>query len=162
MSIPKALLLLVSHGACAAVGFAAGIYALPILIAPASPTAADLSAATGKLRYSAEFSRNLKGSDALHWGEGTVAIGEHSISLMGELAPGPDYKLYLSPEFVETEPEFLAIKSQMQLVGDVRTFRNFLLPIPAGVDPAQYNSLIVWCEAFGEFISAAQYQDKAQ
>ena len=51
MSIPKALLLLVSHGACAAVGFAAGIYALPILIAPASPTAADLSAATGKLRY---------------------------------------------------------------------------------------------------------------
>lgn len=162
MTMPKALLLMLSHGMLAAAGFAAGIYALPILIAPTSPTAADLSAATGDIRYSAEFRRSLKGSDALHWGEGTVAIGEHSISLVGELAPGPDYKLYLSPEFVETETEFLALKSQMQLVGDVRTFRNFLLPIPAGVDPAQYNSLIVWCEAFGEFITAAQYQIGAQ
>ena len=44
---------------------------------------------------------------------------------MGELAPSPDYKLYLSSGFVETEAEFLGLKPSMALVGDVKTFDNF-------------------------------------
>jgi len=33
-----------------------------------------------------------------------------------------------------------------------------LLDIPEGVNVADYNSLIIWCEAFGEFITSAKYQ----
>jgi hypothetical protein len=30
--------------------------------------------------------------------------------------------------------------------------------VPADVDPSQYSSVIVWCESFGEFITAARYK----
>jgi hypothetical protein len=77
---------------------------------------------------------------------------------MGKLAPGPDYKLYLSPEFVETEEDFNGLKSEMVRVGDVKTFENFLVPVPESIDPAAYNTVVVWCESFGQFITAAKYQ----
>jgi len=154
----KLVLLLVSHGLIGAVGFAAGIYLLPILIAPAAPSAAEVSEVAETAAYTAEFRRDLKDSDVLHWGEGKVAIGADSISLMGKLAPGPDYKLYLSPVFVETEIEFNRLKPQMALVGDVKTFSNFLVRVPIGLNPSEYSSVIVWCETFGEFITSAKYK----
>lgn len=150
--------LLLSHGLVAAIGFAGGIYALPILIAPAAPSVAVVSAAAGAATYKGEFRRDLKDSDALHWGEGSVSIGAASISLMGKLAPGPDYKLYLSPEFVETEADFNRLKSKMALVGDVKTFNNFVVQVPPGISPAQYTSVIVWCETFSQFITSAKYR----
>ncbi|MEZ5537541.1 MAG: DM13 domain-containing protein [Thiolinea sp.] len=158
MSIGKITTLLATHGIALAVGFAAGIYALPILIAPDSPSTEAVSAVAASSQYSAEFRRDLKDSDAFHWGEGEVFIGPESISHMGKLAPGPDYKLYLSPEFVETEADFNRLKPDMALVGDVKTFDSFLVSVPPGINPADYNSVIVWCETFGEFITAAKYR----
>ncbi|VEG98503.1 Phenylalanyl-tRNA synthetase subunit beta [Aeromonas encheleia] len=87
-----------------------------------------------------------------------MSIGPHAISLMGKLAPGPDYRLYLSPEFVETEADFARLKGQMVQVGSVKTFDNFIVPLPAGIDPARYSSVIVWCETFGQFITTARYR----
>jgi len=151
-------ILLVSHALAAAMGFAAGIYTLPILIAPAAPSAAEISAMEASATYTADFRRDLKGSDSFHWGEGKVLVGQDSISHMGKLAPGPDYKLYLSPEFVETETEFNRLKSRMALVGDVKTFNNFVVLIPPGIEPSEYTSVIVWCETFEEFITSAKYK----
>ena len=108
--------------------------------------------------YTAQFVRNLKGSDALHWGEGKVSIGPSFITLMGKLAPGPDYKLYLSPEFVETEKDFNRLKAEMTRIGDVRTFENFVVPVPPDIDPSNYTSVIVWCESFDQFITSAKYR----
>jgi hypothetical protein len=93
----KALILLASHAVVALAGFAAGIYLLPILIAPPAPDAAEVSALAAKARFTGQFRRDLAGSDALHWGEGTVSVGPTAVALMGRLAPGPDYKLYLAP-----------------------------------------------------------------
>ncbi len=87
-----------------------------------------------------------------------MSIGARSIAFEGELAPGPDYKLYLSPEFVETEAEFVRLKPSMVRVGDVRTFRNFVVQVPESVDPSRYAAVIVWCETFGQFITAARYR----
>jgi hypothetical protein len=47
----------------------------------------------------------------------------------------------------------------MLRVGDVKTFENFIVPMPAGADLASYTSVIVWCETFSQFITAAQYRD---
>ena len=154
----KALLLLASHSLVAVVGFGAGVYFLPILIAPPAPQVSEVNALATQARFTAQFRRDLAGSDALHWGEGTVSVGPEAVSLMGRLAPGPDYKLYLSPTFVQTEAEFLPLKNQMLRVGDVKTFENFVVPLPPGVDLAAYNTVVVWCETFKEFISAAQYR----
>jgi hypothetical protein len=152
----KKLLLVVSHALALGVGFALGIYLLPVLTAPPAPTAAEVSAQATQATYTGRFRRDLKDSDALHWGEGTVSVSAKSIGLAGELAPGPDYKLYLAPEFVETELDFNRLKSAMVRVGDVKTFKNFLVPVPESVDPSRYNTVVVWCETFGQFITAAK------
>jgi hypothetical protein len=154
----KRLALLVTHMAALVIGFALGIYALPILIAPDAPSAADVQAQAVAATYKGQFRRNLKDSDALHWGEGTVAVSARNIGLDGELAPGPDYKLYLSPKFVETEAEFKQLKPSMVRVGDVKTFKSFLLPVPETVDVEQYNTVVIWCETFSQFITAAKYK----
>jgi len=154
----KKLLLVVSHLLFAAIGFAAGIYLLPILTAPPAPTAADVKAAAGVADFKGLFRRDLKDSDLLHWGEGTVSVSRTAITLTGKVAPGPDYKLYLSPEFVETEADFNRLKPTMARVGDVKTFENFIVPVPGNIDPAAFNTVIVWCESFGQFITAAKYR----
>ena len=158
MNTRNALLLVVSHIVVAAAGFAGGIYALPILIAPAAPTAEEIQTATAQAQFTGQFKRDLKDSDSLHWGEGVVSVAPNAISLVGRLAPGPDYKLYLSPEFVETEADFNRLKKSMVRVGDVKTFDNFVVSVPAGIEPAKYSAVVVWCETFGQFITAAKYR----
>ena len=156
----KLLLLTMTHLLFAAAGFAVGIYVLPILTAPGSPGEAEMEAAIDEAQYQAMLRRDLEGSDFLHWGEGTVSVGKDFISLQGKLAPGPDYRLYLSPEFVQTEAEFARVKSTAVHVGDIRTFDNFIVPVPETVDIHSYNTVVVWCESFGEFISAARYRER--
>jgi hypothetical protein len=152
------LLLLASHTAAVVAGFGLGIYVLPILTAPEPPSTTELAMLASGASYRAEFRRDLKDSDALHWGEGSVSVGAKAIALMGQLAPGPDYKLYLSPEFVETEVDFNRLKASMARVGDVKTFTNFVVPVPGTIDPSRYNTVVVWCEAFGQFITSAKYR----
>ena len=43
-------------------------------------------------------------------------------------------------------------------IGEIKTFSNFILGIPENVNPSEYNAVVVWCETFGEFITAAKYQ----
>lgn len=154
----KAVLLVASHLMVLVLGFALGIYLLPILTAPMTPSAAIVQAIAGKSEFSGQFRRDIQGSDLLHWGEGEVSVGKQAIALMGKVAPGPDYKLYLVPEFVENEEQFLRAKARSVRVGDIKTFENFIVPVPAGVDVAQYTTVLVWCETFSEFISAAKYR----
>jgi hypothetical protein len=154
----KKLLLFVSHTLAGLVGFAAGIYLLPILTAPPPPDASSVAAVADAAQYAGQFRRDLEDSDALHWGEGLVSVGRQAISLQGSISPGPDYKLYLSPKFVETEAEFARLKPTMARVGDVKTFENFIVDVPDSIDPGSYTTVVIWCETFGEFITAAQYR----
>lgn len=154
----RRVLLLVTHAIALAIGFALGVYFLPILTAPKGPDRAVLEAEAQGATYTAEFTRDLKGSDFLHWGEGTVSVSPKQIVHMGKLAPGPDYKLYLVPEFVEDEASFEAVKARSAQVGDVKTFDGLILEVPEGVDIEAFDTVLIWCEAFGEFITAAKYR----
>ena len=154
----KLLALLASHGAALAAGFALGVYALPLLIAPSGPGSAALGQVMGTAQFQGQFRRDLEGSDVLHWGEGTVYVSGDAIAFAGRLAPGPDYRLYLAPVFVETEAAFLAVKDDSVQVAEIRTFENFLAGVPAGIDPGHYTTVVVWCESFSEFITSAEYR----
>ncbi len=154
----KRLLLLLSHLGFGAAGFALGIYTLPILIAPPAPDEADLAAVAQSAAFTASFRRDLKGSDFLHWGEGEVSVSSVKIAHKGRLAPGPDYKLYLTRGFVEDEAGFNALKSVAARIGDVKTFNGFVVDVPSGVNINDYDTVVVWCETFGEFITAAKYR----
>ena len=154
----KLLVLLVTHVAFLAIGFALGIYALPILVAPDAPDAAQVESASAGAQFTGEFRRDAKGSDLLHWGEGKVSIGPRAISLMGRIAPGPDYKLYLSTEAVEDAAGFLRVKANAVRVGDIETFENFIVAVPESIDVSRYTTVIVWCESFSQFIASAKYR----
>jgi hypothetical protein len=154
----RKLLLVATHVVAVGGGFALGIYMLPILIAPESPNIEVVRSTADVAQFKGTFRRDLADSDALHWGEGTLFIGTDNIAFEGRLAPGPDYRLYLSPEFVETEAEFESLKSDMVQVGLVQTFENFMVAVPESVNPAEFSAAIVWCESFGQFITAAAYQ----
>lgn len=147
-----------THVAMLAVGFALGVYFLPVITAPASLDREMLATTAESALFKTSFTRELAGSDFLHWGEGDVSVSAQSIVHQGKLAPGPDYKIYLVKDFVEDEAQFLAVKEASQVIGDVKTFDGFLLDVPAGVDVNAYSTVLVWCESFGEFITAAKYR----
>lgn len=158
MKVKNIIIFIATHTLAVIIGFALGIYMLPILTAPPAPSSSEISETSSQAQYTTSFIRDLEGSDALHWGEGEVSVSDSFITLMGNIAPGPDYKLYLSPSFVETEEEFNNIKSTMVQVGDIKTFENFIVAVPPDINPSQFNTVIVWCESFGEFITSGQYQ----
>lgn len=153
------LVLTVSHLLVAAAGFVAGIFLLPILTAQPPSSAEDIEQVAQDAVFHGEFRRDLAGSDFLHWGEGRVSVTTEAVALKGKIAPGPDYALYFSPRFVESKEDFLAAESEMVRVGAVKQFENFLVPLPASVDPADFNTVVVWCEGFGQFITAALYRE---
>ena len=155
----KFFALLITHGLALLVGFAGGIYLLPVLIAPPAPTDEEVMASMTDVLYTASFTRDLPGSDFLHWGQGALSITPAKIGFMGEIAPGPDYQLYLTPELVLDEESFLAVKADSVRVGPVKTFQNFVLDTPRDIKLEDYSALVIWCESFSEFITAAQYRN---
>lgn len=157
--LAKTTFLILSHLAFAALGFVLGIYTLPILMAPVAPSSSEVSQIEKSAIYTGEFKRDLTDSDFLHWGEGILSISANNITLNGQLAPGPAYMLYLSPEFVDTETAFIALKSDMALVGSIDTFENFIVEVPESVDVTKFNTVVIWCESFGQFITAAKYKE---
>ncbi len=113
-----------------------------------------LQAEAQNASYTGTFTRDLRGSDFLHWGEGTVSLSPTMIVHEGALSPGPDYKMYLVPEFVDHEDAFLPIKNQSALIGDVKTFNGVLLDVSAGVDLEAYTTVLIWCEAFSDCLTS--------
>ena len=152
------LKLMATHTLTLLIGVAAGIYMLPLLTAGDSPDKNILDQVMENRHYSGTFSRDREDSDLLHWGEGELSIGPSRIAFSGRLAPGPDYRLYLSPVFIETERAFIEQKESMKEVGAINTFDGFLIDIPTRVDAATYTTAIVWCETFDQFITSAVYK----
>ena len=87
-----------------------------------------------------------------------IMANADQIWLDGEISPGPDYRLYLIPKYVETGVEFLQIKADSTEIGPIKAFENFALDIPADVEASNFLAVLIWCEAFGQFITAARLQ----
>jgi len=66
--------------------------------------------------------------------------------------------LYLIPKYVETGDDFRDIKAQSTQIGPIKAFENFSLAVPDGVDVTQFPAVLIWCEAFGQFITAAKLE----
>ena len=152
------LFLIFSHGAVLGIGFALGVYFLPILTAPKSADLSQIEQVVANPVYKAEFKKGQRGNDFFHWGEGQLVITNNEIALKGKVAPGPDYKIYLTKKFVEHEDEFLPIKQNALYVADLKVFENFIVPLDKKINFEDYNTIIIWCEAFKEFITSAKYK----
>lgn len=143
-------------------GFSLGLYALPILIEEEGISDEMVEMAISKSERSGTFRRDLKDSDFLHWGQGRITLftegGSRFFVLQGEVSPGPNYKLYMTPAYVETEKDFLAIKADSAQVTDIKTFRNFRVRVPDHIDTDKYPAVLIWCERFRQFITSASLQ----
>ena len=101
------------------------------------------------------FVRDLEGSDRFYLGEGTIYVIDARIWLDGSIAPGPDYRLYITKGQYITKEAFLAGKSDALQVAPIKTYKNFYIDVPDGVDISDYDAVIIWCEAFSAFITSA-------
>ena len=79
------------------IGFALGVNSLPILTEEKGPYTVAVAQLEASAKWSGTFTRDLPGSDALHWGERTGWASDTHIWLEGKLSPGPDYRLYRTP-----------------------------------------------------------------
>ena len=78
------------------------------------------------------FVRDLEGSDAFHWGDGTIYVSEERIWLDGSIAPGPDYHLYLTKGQYTTRDGFLAAKSDTLQIAPIKAYKIFRLWFQTG------------------------------
>ncbi len=141
-----------------AIGFVLGIYTLPILTAEQGLNTAELAQmkeANAATVRTGTFSKDNPGSDFLHWGAGIIHVTDRQIWLNGEVAPGPDYRLYLTKTQVSSKQDFLAIKARSRQIAPIKAFDNFLISVPDGVSVDDYKGVIIWCEQFSAFITSA-------
>ena len=74
-----------------------------------------------------------------------IMANADKIWLDGEISPGPDYRLYLTPKYVETGAEFLQIKADSTQIGPIKAVENFALDIPADVEASNFPAVLNWC-----------------
>ena len=67
-------------------------------------------------------------------------------------------QLHLLLDVPTTELSKLESPLRTEGLGDIKTFENFIVPLPAGTPLERYNTVVVWCEAFSQFITAAKYR----
>jgi hypothetical protein len=139
-------------------GFALGIFVYPYVFL------ADIVAAE-RVEDSATRRVVAKGmfihanpSDPIHHGKGNVTVYETLVHLESdfEVGPGPKFHVYLVPEGNVT-PSTAVAKTMYVDLGRLKAFKGSQnYPVPAGVDPAKYGSVVIWCEHFGVLISPAE------
>ncbi len=153
----KRLLLGVGIGALGgiAAGFALGIGVFPYLFPP-PPVNEALPERLAPAVAQATFI-HADPADPIHYGRGTATLYADLLRLEAdfEVGPGPKFHVYLVPD-AEVTPETDVEASMFVDLGRLKAFegsQNY--PIPPGVAPLDYGSVVIWCEQFDVLISPA-------
>jgi hypothetical protein len=96
-------------------------------------------------------------ADPVHWGRGKVAVYERAVFLEQdfEVGPGPKFHVYLVPKATVRRSADLEAEMFVDL-GRLRAFKGSQrYEIPAGVNLANFQSVIIWCEQFSVLITPA-------
>jgi len=145
-----------------AIGIAGTIIVYPFIFPPpeVNERIADITKKT--LAASGEFI-HPNPSDPVHWGKGGVSIyqqgnlNEVYLESDFEVGPGPAYHVYLSSgKDIRNNDDFNSAVNT-----DIAILKSFegsqIYKVSSGsLDPAQYNSVVVWCMAFNQLITSAK------
>jgi electron transfer DM13 len=138
-------------------GFALGVFVYPYLfLADIVATDQVDNPAARKLVASGTFI-HANPSDPIHYGRGKVSVFQDLLHLENdfEVGPGPKFHVYLVPE-QNVVPSTNVARSMYVDLGRLKAFKGSQnYPIPAGIDLARYQSVVIWCEQFGVLISPA-------
>jgi len=138
-------------------GVALGFFLFPFVFPP--PPAADQLSETERRSPIVAEGRFIHANpaDPIHWGKGSVTVRQDSVFLGSdfEVGPGPKFHVYLVPKATIRASGDLAGQMFVDL-GRLRAFKGSQrYAIPAGLDLAKFQSVIVWCEQFSVLISPA-------
>ena len=154
----KLVILFFVGAACGvAAGFAVGIFVYPyIFLADIVATEKVESPGSRKVVATGIFIHANPG-DPIHHGKGGVTVYQDLLHLASdfEVGPGPKFHVYLVPE-KEVIPTTNVAKTMYVDLGRLKAFKGSQnYPVPAGVNLANYGSVVIWCEQFGVLISPA-------
>ena len=136
-------------------GVALGFFLFPYVFPP--PPAYETPQHAIADRLAAGRFIHANPNDPIHYGSGEVSVFADKVYLHDdfEVGPGPKYHVYLVPRANIRASGDLADEMFIDL-GRLRAFKggqNY--SIPAGVDIADYASVVIWCEQFSVLISPA-------
>ena len=138
-------------------GFALGIFVYPYLfLADIVATEKVDQQVASKLLARGEFV-HANPQDPIHYGKGRVTVYEGVLHLEAdfEVGPGPKYHVYLVPE-KNVLPSTNVARTMFVDLGRLKAFKGSQnYEVPAGVDVAKFDSVVIWCEQFGVLISPA-------
>jgi hypothetical protein len=140
-----------------AAGFALGIFVYPYIFLADIVAADRIDDKTArKIVATGAFIHSNPG-DPIHYGKGKVTVFQDLVHLGSdfEVGPGPKFHVYLVPE-KNVLPSTNVARTMFVDLGRLRAFKGSQnYPVPAGVDLAKYESVVIWCEQFGVLISPA-------
>ena len=145
-------------------GFAAGIWFFPYIF-PLEPVNHVLTQEEVQVPVVAEGTFiHANPRDPIHWGKGTVSVYKTMIYLKPdfEVGPGPDYRVLLVPKSaIKTNADVRDVLSKSVDLGQIQAFKGGQrYAIPANVNLADYQSVVIWCRQFGALISPADLVKK--
>ena len=138
-----------------AFGIGLGFFLFPFVFPP--PPAAEMLTPAERTPIATGAFIHANPADPIHWGRGKVSVYAGAVFLEPdfEVGPGPKFHVYLVPKAnVRASSD---LEGQMFVdLGRLRAFKGSQrYAIPAGVDLANYKSVVIWCEQFSVLISPA-------
>jgi hypothetical protein len=160
MRILRALIIFVIGGLLGtAAGFAAGIWFFPYIfpLEPVNHTLTQEEMQVAPVAKGTFIHANPR--DPIHWGKGSVSVYKNLVYLESdfEVGPGPDYRVLLVPKAaIKSNADVREVLAKSVDLGQIQAFKGGQrYPIPAGINPDDYQSVVIWCRQFGALISPA-------
>lgn len=115
-----------------------------------------------ELQIASLASGTFRDADAVHRGSGTATIFESATGARVlrlsdfRVTNGPDLKVWLV-EAGDIASSQDVTASRWQSLGPLHgNIGDQTYPLPAGLDPAQFGSVVIWCEQFSVLFAAAR------
>jgi hypothetical protein len=137
-------------------GVAVGLLVAPLVFAPPPRTDPVQVDDLGSLLATGSFIQPDK-NDPLRRGAGGVSVHQKAVLLDSDflVPPGPGYRVLLVPKPAIRTAADIANTMYVDL-GPLPAFKGDVrFDIPAGVDLAQYPSVVIWCSTYASLISTA-------
>ncbi len=142
----------------AGLGFLVGIFVYPYIFLADIVATETLPDAAGRTVVATGAFIHADPDDPVHYGSGMVTVYGDAVHLGPdfEVGPGPKFHVYLVPR-AEVTPDIDVEETKFVDLGRLRAFRGSqVFPLPKDVRPADYGSVVIWCEQFGVLISPAR------
>jgi len=139
------------------IGVAGTIFAYPFIFLAHIVAEEKLEGAETKKLVAAGDFIHANPSDPIHYGKGKVSVFADTVRLEPdfEVGPGPKFKVLLhTAKGIKSSSDVTA--ARYVDLGPLRAFKGSQnYTVPADLKLADFQSVVIWCEAFGVLISPA-------